>query len=298
MSKMFALPALILGSVSLTACSGHGFSGKSAAAGCNPVAYNCAPGTYGAYGNDQYGSYGSGAYGASGYGGYGLNQMSYGGTKSRYGTYTELAGYQQFSFASAGQPYAAQPYVYQSYMAQPPMQVPALRSNVSYQAPSAVSSHIAAPANCPAGTTAQPDGTCLQGSSYTSSSTYSATPSYTSSISYAAPPAATHISGARVDCPAGTKPISDGTCLQTGESYSFSSSSTSYASTPSYSASATRKVPPPISEYNWGNATNSYGLGGGYASAMRPVEAPNNYVQQESSSYGSNTNYSYQPTRK
>ena len=87
-----------------------------------------------------------------------------------------------------------------------------------------------APANCPAGTTAQSDGTCMQ-SSYSSTSTYSApatsygSSSYSSS-SYSAP------ASMPADCPAGTTAQSDGTCMQ-GSSYG---SSTSYGSTSSYSA--------------------------------------------------------------
>ena len=87
------------------------------------------------------------------------------------------------------------------------------------------------PANCPAGTTAQSDGTCMQtgSSSYSSSTTYSE-PSYSSSTTYSAP-ATTYSEPA--NCPAGTTAQSDGTCMQTGSSYS---SSTTY-SEPSYSGS-------------------------------------------------------------
>lgn len=323
MTKFFVLPALILGSASLTACSGQGFGGHNTALGCNLVADNCAPGTYGAHSSGQYGQYGGGNQSAYGYGasynqGYG-QRHSYGqaygmqgqGTrKSRYGTYTELAGYQQFTYANAAQPYAAQPYAYQSYRPQISTQLPALRTAASYQTSMVTA---AAPANCPAGTTAQADGTCLQGSSYASARSYSALPSYTSTnTSYSTPVStshmsSSHMSGAPMSCPAGTKPISDGTCLQTGESYSFSSSTASYASTPSYSASTPsysssstdRAVPPPISQYDWGSANNSYGLGGSYtSSASSSVQAPNSYVSVENGAYGSSTNYSYEPIRK
>lgn len=99
-------------------------------------------------------------------------------------------------------------------------------------------------ADCPAGTTKQSDGTCLE-RSYTSmpatltippimvtnpasSSTYS----YSSSSSYSAPAA----------CPAGTSKQSDGTCL--------SHATTSY--TPSYSSSSVStsyRVPAPTTSY-------------------------------------------------
>ena len=104
----------------------------------------------------------------------------------------------------------------------------------------------AAPVNCPAGTTAQPDGTCMQtGSSYSSSTSYDTTSSYSGS-SYSG--ATSTYSGTMADCPAGTTAQPDGTCMQTGSSsystgssYSSGSSSyssgSSYSSTPSYSAS-------------------------------------------------------------
>ena len=63
-------------------------------------------------------------------------------------------------------------------------------------------------APCPSGTTAQPDGTCLQGSSFGSSTTYS------SSTTFSAP--ATQMA----DCPAGTVKQPDGTCAQTATTYS------------------------------------------------------------------------------
>jgi len=77
-------------------------------------------------------------------------------------------------------------------------------SQPSYSAPSYAQ---AAPVNCPAGTTAQSDGTCLQGSSSYGTGSYSSgsTSTYTPSTSYDSTP---------VSCPAGTTAQSDGTCLQ------------------------------------------------------------------------------------
>ncbi len=78
---------------------------------------------------------------------------------------------------------------------------------------------------CPAGTTAQADGTCMQTShdySYSSStttSTYSepTTTTYSSTTTYG---------GGMANCPAGTTAQADGTCMQTSSS-SYSSSTTS-----------------------------------------------------------------------
>lgn len=84
------------------------------------------------------------------------------------------------------------------------------------------------PAECPAGTTAQSDGTCMQ-SSYSSTSSYSTGSTYSGS-SYSG----NSYSGETVACPAGTSKQSDGSCLQSSSS---SYSTSSYSSTPSYSSS-------------------------------------------------------------
>lgn len=79
-------------------------------------------------------------------------------------------------------------------------------SQQSYQ----TQSYAQAPANCPAGTTAQPDGTCMQ-SGYSAPATSYGSSSYSSS---------SYSSGTSMpaDCPAGTTAQSDGTCLQGGSS--------------------------------------------------------------------------------
>ena len=90
-----------------------------------------------------------------------------------------------------------------------------------YMEPEPVQSYVEAyqgPIDCPTGTTAQADGTCLQ-SSY-SEPTMSYEPSYTSS-------------SAPVDCPSGTNMQSDGTCLQ-GSTSSYGYQATGTYSTPSY----------------------------------------------------------------
>ena len=102
-----------------------------------------------------------------------------------------------------------------------------------------------APANCPAGTTAQSDGTCMQGSSYSSGSTYSSGTTYSApTTSYSAPT----MSMEPVNCPSGTTAQSDGTCMQTGSSYSsgstYSSGTTSSYSSGSYSAPSSMSMEP------------------------------------------------------
>lgn len=67
--------------------------------------------------------------------------------------------------------------------------------------------YSSAPLNCPAGTTAQADGTCLQGSSYShsmSTTTHTETTPYQGTMSHSDP----------VNCPGGTMAQPDGTCLQ------------------------------------------------------------------------------------
>lgn len=100
-----------------------------------------------------------------------------------------------------------------------------------------------APAQCPAGTTAQPNGTCMQTSSgygYTGSTT-----SYGSGSTYSS--GTTHtMSSEPVSCPAGTTAQADGTCLQ-GSGYSMgsttTSSTTSYGSGSTYSSSTMSSEP-------------------------------------------------------
>lgn len=126
---------------------------------------------------------------------------------------------------------APQPQAYQQqpvYQAPQPSYTQQSYSAQTYTAPAAM------PASCPAGTTAQSDGTCMQ-SSYSSSTSYSSTPSYSSST------VTSSYSGETVPCPAGTSKQSDGSCMQgSGSSYSSSSysSGTSYSSGSSYGSSS------------------------------------------------------------
>ena len=128
-----------------------------------------------------------------------------------------------------------------------------------------------APANCPAGTTAQPDGTCLQGSSMSmgSSSTYSSASTYSSPAPVASMPA---------NCPAGTTAQPDGTCMQ--------GSSMSMGTTTMSTGSAMAMVDCPVGTTKqmdgtcaqtatvYGDASPSYGYGadGSYgAESYRPI---------------------------
>ena len=84
-----------------------------------------------------------------------------------------------------------------------------------------------APVNCPSGTTAQADGTCMQSSSYSSSTS---TSTYSGST-YSEPA----VSMEPANCPSGTTAQSDGTCMQ--------SSSSSYSSGSTYSSESTYSEP-------------------------------------------------------
>ena len=106
----------------------------------------------------------------------------------------------------------------------------------TYQEPSVQMYEQAAPVNCPAGTTAQPDGTCLQGSSYsTTTSTYSAP------VQMAEP----------VNCPAGTTAQPDGTCMQT--------STYSQPTMTDCPSGMTRQADGSCASIYMGDATPSYG---------------------------------------
>ena len=124
------------------------------------------------------------------------------------------------------------------------------------------------PVSCPAGTTAQSDGTCLQGSSssfstgtiyssgstdYSSSTSYPTTsePSYSSSTTYSGSSSA---SFEPVNCPAGTTAQSDGTCLQGGSSAFTGSSVELYTG----DASSTTSTSPSYGYNNDGSFGSDY----------------------------------------
>jgi len=130
-----------------------------------------------------------------------------------------------------------------------------------------------ATAECPAGTTPQSDGTCMQSSYSAPTTSYGSSSSYSSS-SYSAPS-----SSLPAECPAGTIAQSDGTCMQSGSS-SFSTSS-------SYSGSS------------YSDSSSSYGSGSSYSGGT-PTNCPSGTVAQSdgtcmesgsSASYGSGSTY-------
>lgn len=113
----------------------------------------------------------------------------------------------------------------QQYQAQQ-YQAPAPTYNT--QSYAQTSTYSAAPVNCPAGTTAQPDGTCLQGGMGSVGSTTSNRMTVTLPTNYGATET--------IPCPAGTTKQPDGTCMQGGSGGSWTSSQTSSYSSSAYSA--------------------------------------------------------------
>jgi len=260
----FTASALTL-AAALSGCSmqSYGHGGSYASANCSAAATTaCLPGYGHSAQGGQYGHYHGGLRGMKSPG------------KTRYGT----------SYLSAD-------YAQQSYMQQPQMMqyMPMAYSQPSYQAVStptvSQTTSYASPANCPAGTTAQSDGTCLQGSSmsYTSSS-----PSY--STGYVT-------SSTTQSCPAGSTASSDGTCLMGGTtSYSNSSYTGSTYSGPTYGSSTSSSVAPALSthdfsEYKWGSKDTSWGSDSYVSPGTRSVDAP-----YTSPSYSPSP--SYLPNRK
>ena len=145
---------------------------------------------------------------------------------------------------------------------------------------SSYSSSSSLPAECPAGTTAQSDGTCLQSGStgYSSGSTssYSSSPSYSSSTS--------SFSGTPTNCPSGTTAQSDGTCLETGSSFG----STSYDSGSSYGSG---------SSFSSSSSSSSYGSGSSFGAptncpAGTTAQSDGTCMEGGSASYGSDSSYS------
>lgn len=145
----------------------------------------------------------------------------------------------------------------------------------------------AAPVNCPAGTTAQSDGTCMQGSTGYSDSYTTSGSSYSTGSSF----------GGTVDCPAGTTAQSDGTCMQ-GSSYSSSSTST-YDSGSSYGYSAPVMNAEPVN-CPAGTTAQSDGTcmqGGSNAYSNKAVEIyTGDASSQSSTDYGYTNDGAYGPT--
>ncbi len=169
------------------------------------------------------------------------------------------------------QPAPVQSYQGQSYQGQ------------SYQSYS--QNTYSAPVNCPAGTTSQPDGTCMQ-SGYSSGSNYS-------SSTYSAP-ATTY--GEPVNCPAGTTAQSDGTCMQGGGSSSYSvtlpdthtpSASYGYSSS-SYSSASSAPVDCPAGTTAQSDGTCMQGGSSSYSGSS--VEL---YTGDAATSSSSTSSYGY-----
>ena len=149
-----------------------------------------------------------------------------------------------------------------------------------------------APANCPAGTTAQPDGTCLQ-SSYSPSTSYSAPtlPGTYNSFSSSAAPA---------NCPAGTTAQSDGTCMQGSSGYSgtssYSAPASSYGSSTSYSASTSAPANCPAGTTAQSDGTCMEGGSTSYTGSSVELYTGDATTSSSSQSYGYTSDGSYGAT--
>ena len=141
---------------------------------------------------------------------------------------------------------------------------------------------MAPPADCPAGTTPQSDGSCMERTvSYTAPSTSYSTPSY-SAPSYSAPApviSQPYVAPQMADCPAGTTAQSDGTCMEHSVSYSAPSYST-FSSTSSYSAPS----------YSSSSVTSSY------SSSVAPASCPAGTTAQSDGTCLSSSVTSYTPS--
>lgn len=134
-------------------------------------------------------------------------------------------------------------------------------------------------ADCPSGTTAQADGTCLQSGGSVS---YGSTSSYSSSSSYVG---STSSHGQAVKCPAGTTKQADGTCLQGSSmtytpSYTSSSSSSSSSSYTSSSSSQGQAVacPSGTSKQPDGTCLENGGSSSSYTGYATPSHTPSTYL--------------------
>ena len=137
--------------------------------------------------------------------------------------------------------------------------------------------------NCPAGTTAQNDGTCMQtGSSMSMGSSYSRDSWSSASTTVAA------------DCPMGTSPQPDGTCMQTGASIG---ASTSYSMGSTYTPSTTTMMPANCPAGTTAQADGTCAQGSSYSTAtVYEGDATPSYGYANDGSYGTQT--TYLPIRK
>lgn len=190
-----------------------------------------AGGRYG-YSQSSYntGGYIGGGYAPAGYhnSGYSSRGYSIGGYGAGGGVYTTPGGYvagpiqtQSYSYVTQAPVTAYRAAVVTPHYVSPAYTPPTTHSTSSYR----YSSTPMETAPCPAGSTMQSNGTCLQSAStHYSSSSYSSGASYTSTPHYSS---ATHVTTSMpASCPAGTTPQSNGTCLQTGSAYISQATST------------------------------------------------------------------------
>jgi len=170
----------------------------------------------------------------------------------------------------------------------------------TYQAPvqSYSQSYSAQAVDCPAGTSLQSDGTCLQ-SSHSPSTAFSVTlpGTHAPSVAFSAPAAMESVA-----CPAGTTSQADGTCMQSsGSSYS---SSSNYSSGNTYqSSSSMESVACPAGTSKQSDGTCMQGGGTSYAGSTATIYS-GDAGSTSSSSYGgytssgSYTANDYRPIRK
>ena len=168
-------------------------------------------------------------------------------------------------------------------LAGPPIRPTVVRRTITVEPAPVVRAEriMAEPANCPAGTTLQSDGSCLERTvSYTAPAPAYSAPAPVISQPYVAPQMA--------DCPAGTTKQSDGTCLES--SYSSYSSS-------SYGSTSSRVTLPDTMVY--GSSSSNYSsssMVGGYSSSSAMANCPAGTTKQSDGTCLSSSVTSYTPS--
>ena len=161
-------------------------------------------------------------------------------------------------------------------LAGPPIRPTVVRRTITVQPSPVVRAQrvMAEPADCPAGTTMQSDGSCLERTvSYTAPA-----PSYSTSTPVISQP---YVAPQMADCPAGTTQQSDGTCMEKSYS-SYSSSSVTLPDTTVY-----------------GGSTSSYSsssMTGGYSSSSAMANCPAGTTKQADGTCLSSSVTSYTPS--
>ena len=148
------------------------------------------------------------------------------------------------------------------------------------------------PVACPAGTTPNGDGTCMEASSMPYGGS---PPSMRQTQAYSSPPSMSQsYSGEMAACPSGTTPNGDGTCMESGSGYDYSSSTTtgsthSYGGTTSTQSYSGEMADCPAGTTPNGDGTCMEGTGG-------TVEIYGNGGYQQSPTYTAPVDY--RPFRK